>query len=261
MNGLIDSHCHLDRFSEEERAPLLDRAAEAGIVGMVTIGTRFSESHLVRAIARTGHAGAKLWCTIGTHPDHVEDESPVDAESLAAEASSAEVVGIGESGLDYTASTADARRQRASFLTHIRASQMSGLPLVIHARGADDDIGQMLVSESRREPFAFVLHCFTSGVELARTAIDLGGYVSFSGILTFPKSEALRTIAASLPHDRLLIETDSPFLAPVPKRGRRNEPGFLPHTASVLAAAIGQTTDELATTTSANFRRLFTKAA
>ena len=260
---LIDSHCHLDHFSDDEIDALLDRAQAAGLRGMVTIGTRLSAALSNRRLTRHARPGLAVWCTIGTHPDHVADEAVPEPDQLAALASAPEVVGIGESGLDYFHGDPSARPlQQASFRAHLRAARMADLPLVIHARNADDDVAAILTDEHESAgPFRFVLHCFSSGEALARTALSLGGYVSFSGILTFPKSEELRRIASRIPSDRLLVETDAPYLAPAPRRGKRNEPSFVAHTASVLAGIRGLDDDALGALTTANFRRLFSKAA
>ena len=260
---LIDSHCHLDHVPDDELEALLDRAQTAGVRGMVTIGTRLSAAPLNRRLTRHARPDLAIWCTIGTHPDHVADEAVPDPDQLAALASAPEVIGIGESGLDYFHGEQAVRPlQQASFQAHLRAARMADLPLVIHARDADADVAAILVEEHKAGgPFRFVLHCFSSGEALARTALSLGGYVSFSGILTFPKSEELRRIAARIPADRLLVETDSPYLAPAPRRGKRNEPSFVGHTASVLAGVCGVEDDALGALTSRNFRRLFSKAA
>ena len=260
---LIDSHCHLDLFEPDELPPLLDRAAAAGLTGMVTIGTRLSAAPANRALTRHARAGLRIWCTIGTHPDHVDTEALPEPQELAELAAAPEIVGIGESGLDYHHGAPEVRALQAdSFRAHLRAARLADLPLVIHARDADDDVAAILREEhAAGGPFRHLLHCFSSGPALAETALSLGGSVSFSGILTFPKSDALREIALSVPVDRLLVETDAPFLAPVPRRGRRNEPAFVAHTAAALAALRGMTVPELAQLTSANFHQLFSKAA
>ena len=260
---LIDSHCHLDHFPDDEIEALLDRAQAAGLRGMVTIGTRLSAAPLNRRLTRHARPDLAIWCTIGTHPDHVADEAVPDPDQLAALASAPEIIGIGESGLDYFHGEQALRPlQQASFRTHLRAARMADLPLVIHARDADADMAAILLEEHEvGGPFRFVLHCFSSSEALARTALSLGGYVSFSGILTFPKSEELRRIAGQIPDDRLLVETDSPYLAPAPKRGKRNEPSFVAHTASVLARVRDLEDEALGALTSRNFRRLFSKAA
>ena len=260
---LIDSHCHLDHFTDEEVGGLLDRATAAGLVGLVTIGTRLSAAPSNRRLTRHARPDLAIWCTIGTHPDHVADEAVPDADQLAALASAPGIVGIGESGLDYFHGEPSVRPlQQASFRAHLRAARIADLPLVIHARHADAAVAGLLPEEHEAGgPFRFVLHCFSSGEALARTALSLGGYVSFSGILTFPKSDELRRIASRIPSDRLLVETDAPYLAPAPRRGKRNEPSFVAHTASVLAGLHGLDQDALGSLTTANFHRLFSKAA
>ncbi len=256
---LIDSHCHLDYFEAAERADVLARAAAAGVGEMVTIGTRLTQSAEMRAIAKSAD---NIWCTVGVHP-HNAAELPVPTpEAIAAEAQHRKVVGIGESGLDYFYDKAPREVQQASFRAHIRAARLASLPLAIHARNADADIAGILREERERGgPFDFLLHCFSSGRSLAETAVELGGSVSFSGILTFPKSQDIRDIARDIPADRLLVETDAPYLAPVPHRGRRNEPAWVADTARVLAGIRGLEPAALADLTTGNFRRLFRKAA
>ena len=255
---LIDSHCHLDHFNEVERVEMLARCAAAGVGELVTIGTRLSQSDTVRGIAE---AHENVWCTVGIHP-HNAAEFPVPTpEVIAAEAQHPKVIGIGESGLDYFYDKAPRDVQQASFRAHIRAARLSGLPLCIHARDADDDIAAILREEAGQGGFAFLLHCFSSTRALAEVALELGGYISFSGILTFPKSQEIRDIARDVPLERLLVETDSPYLAPVPYRGKRNEPSYVAQTARVLADVHGLTPAAMAEQTTANFRRLFAKAA
>ena len=256
---LIDSHCHLDYFNEPERGEIVARAIAAGVGEMVTIGTRLTRSDELRGIA---DSYPQVWCTVGIHP-HNAAETPVPApESIAAESSHPKVIGIGESGLDYFYDKAPRDIQQESFRAHCRAAQLSGLPLAIHARDADADIAAILREErDRGGKFDFLLHCFSSGRGLAEAALEMGGYVSFSGILTFPKSSEIRDIARDVPKERLLVETDSPYLAPVPFRGKRNEPGHVVHTARVLAEVHGMTAEAMADLTTANFRRLFRKAA
>ncbi len=256
---LIDSHFHLDMFDADEHTALLARAAEAGVTEVVTIGTRLAQSaELIRLVA----GRERLWCTVGVHP-HNAAELPVPTpEEIAALARDPKVIGIGESGLDYFYDKAPRDIQAASFRAHIRAARMAGLPLAIHARAADDDIAAILREEREAGgPFQFLLHCFSSGRGLMEAALGMGGYVSFSGILTFPKSSELREMAGDVPADRLLVETDAPFLAPVPVRGKRNEPGYVRHTAQVLAEVRGLTLEALAALTTGNFRRLFTRTA
>ncbi len=256
---LIDSHCHLDYFQGDELDAVLARARAAGVGRMVTIGTRLSQADALRDLAATH---AEVWCTVGIHPHHA-GETPVPApETVAALADHPRVVGIGESGLDYFYDRAPRDVQQAGFRAHIRAARLAGVPLVIHARDADDDIAAILREErDSGGAFDFLLHCFSSGRGLAEAGIGMGGYVSFSGILTFPRSGELREIAADLPADRLLVETDAPYLAPVPHRGKRNEPAWVAHTAEVLARVRGLTTEALADLTTGNFHRLFRRAA
>jgi TatD DNase family protein len=256
---LIDSHCHLDYFTAEELPVILARAAEAGVGEMVTIGTRLGQSVHIRGIAE---AHENVWCTVGVHP-HSAAEEPVPApETLAAMAAGPKVIGIGESGLDYFYDKAPRDVQQASFRAHIRAARLAAVPLAIHARNADEDIARILREErDAGGPFDFLLHCFSSGRALAEAALEMGGYISLSGILTFPKSQEIRDIARDVPAERLLVETDAPYLAPVPYRGKRNEPAWTAHTAAVLAEIRGLSRDEIAALTTANFRRLFSKAA
>lgn len=255
---LIDSHCHLDYYNDEERAEIFRHCAEAGVGELVTIGTRLTQSALVRGIA---DAHANVWCTVGVHPHNAAEFDVPTPEAIAAEADHPKVIGIGESGLDYFYDKAPRDVQQASFRAHIRAARLAGLPLAIHARNADDDIATILREEGQDGAFDFLLHCFSSTRALADAAIEMGGYVSFSGILTFPKSQEIRDIARDMPLDRLLVETDSPYLAPVPYRGKRNEPAWVAHTASVLAQIHDMTPSEMAALTTTNFRRLFKKAA
>lgn len=254
---LVDSHCHLDfpAFASELDA-VVRRAREAGIGRMVTIGTRVKRFAEVRAIAARFD---DIYCSIGTHPHNAAEEPDVTSEQLVSAAADPKVVAIGEAGLDYHYDNSPRDAQEKGFRTHIAAARDTGLPLVIHAREADDDVARILEEESGKGAFPFVLHCFTGGQDLARRGIALGGYVSFSGILTFKNSEALRTIAAELPQDRILVETDAPYLAPGPWRGKRNEPAYVRETARVLAETRKVTPDAIAETTTANFFRLFSK--
>ncbi len=256
---LIDSHCHLDMFDADERDALIERAAASGVGEMVTIGTRMGQSRqLLELVAKRDG----VWCTVGVHPNNVGEEKLAEAEAIAALARHAKVIGIGESGLDYFYKRAPREVQQASFRQHIRAARLSTLPLVIHARDADDDIASILQDEwDSGGPYGILLHCFSSGRALAEHALALGGYISFSGILTFPKSNELREIARDVPVDRLLVETDSPFLAPVPHRGKRNEPAYVADTAAHLATVRGLSPEALADLTTANFRRLFARTA
>jgi TatD DNase family protein len=255
---LVDSHCHLDHFQGQEQADIVARAKAAGVGIMVTIGTRLgAQAQTVREIADRYDG---VFATVGIHPHNAGEREPPAAEEILKEANHPRVIGIGESGLDYFYDKAPRPMQAESFRRHIEAARASGLPLVIHARDADADIAAMLEEESGKGAFPFLLHCFSSGAELARTAIRLGGYVSFSGILTFPKSEEIRAVAAEMPADRLLVETDSPYLAPVPLRGKRCEPAYVAHTAAKLADVRGLGMAALAELTTNNFHRLFQRS-
>ena len=260
---MIDSHCHLDHYAPDERAAAIARAREAGLAGVVTISTLLSQADALAAIVRQAEAaGLRAWRTVGVHPCQVADEAPVRVEELEAAAASSDVIGIGESGLDHVVAPAGTEAlQVASFRVHAAAARRTGLPLVVHARGADEAVGTILADEQARGPFPFVMHCFSSGAALAARAVALGGYVSFSGILTFPKADEIRAVAAAVPADRLLVETDAPFLSPVPFRGKRNEPARVVHTASVLASVRGADDAALDALTTANFLRLFRRAA
>ena len=254
---LVDSHCHLDFPDfDADREAVIARALDAGIVRIVTICTRVRQFDKVLALAEAHEA---LSCSVGTHPHNAGEETDVTSQELVELAAHPKVVAIGEAGLDYFYDKAPREAQAQGLRRHIAAARLSGLPLVIHARSADDDMIEILQDEAGKGTFAFVLHCFTSGPRLAQVGLELGGYVSFSGILTFKNSEQLREIARAVPLDRLLVETDAPFLAPVPKRGKRNEPALVRHTAAVLAQAVGIDESELAGRTTENFFRLFGK--
>ncbi|CAH2604321.1 putative metal-dependent hydrolase YcfH [Rhodovastum atsumiense] len=256
---LIDSHCHLDYYRPDEIEAVLARAAAAGVGEMVTIGTRLSQSEVMRRLAETH---PNVWFTVGTHPHHAAEQEVPSPEAIAALAEHPRCIGIGEAGLDYFYDKAPRDVQQAVFRAHIRAARLAGVPLAIHARDADADVAAILQEEwDGGGPFAFLLHCFSSGRGLAEAALKLDGHLSFSGILTFPKSQEIRDIARDVPMERLLVETDSPYLAPVPFRGKRNEPGWVAHTARVLAEVKGVSPEAMAATTTANFRRLFRKAA
>jgi TatD DNase family protein len=256
---LIDSHCHLDYYTDAELPGILARAAVAGVGELVTIGTTMDQS---RAILSRARVHDNVWCTVGVHPHHAAEAKPPAPEEIIAFVTDPKVIGIGETGLDWFYKEPSREIQEENFRIHIHAAHAAGVPLVIHARSADADIERVLAEELEAlGPFDFLLHCFSSGRRLAEFAIAHGGYVSFSGILTFPKSEELRDIARDLPAERVLVETDAPYLAPVPLRGKRNEPAFVAHTASVLAQVRGLEKEALADLTTANFRRLFRKAA
>lgn len=252
---LVDSHCHLD-FSDfaDEREAILARARIAGVVTMLTISTRLDQFPAVRSIAETDE---DIWCSVGAHPHEAAEHVATTAAQLAALAEHPRVVGIGETGLDFHYNHSPRDVQEQVFRAHIAASQISGLPLIVHAREADAEIASILRQEG---PGAGVLHCFSSGRSLAEAALDLGFYISISGIITFRKADELRMIVRDIPLDRLLIETDAPYLAPVPYRGRRNEPAYVSATAVALAALKGVTVEELGDATTENFFRLFQKA-
>lgn len=255
---LIDSHCHLDYYTADELPEVMARAREAGVGEMVTIGTRLAQSVQIRALAERHD---NLWCTVGIHPHSAGEQEVPAPEEIAALAAHPKVIGIGESGLDYFYDKAPREAQHACFRAHIRAARLAGVPLAIHARDADEDVLRILREEREDGGFDFLLHCFSSGRALAEAAVAMGGYVSFSGILTFPKSNEIREIARDLPEDRLLVETDAPYLAPVPHRGKRNEPAWVADTARVLAEVRGLTPEALAALTTKNFRHLFRKAS
>ena len=251
---LVDSHCHLDYATDEERPEIVERAKRAGVGTLLTIGTKLGEFATVRAIAESDR---DIWCSVGIHPHEAATDAPVDAAALAKLTQHPKVVGIGETGLDFYYEHSPRPQQEAVFRTHCAAARMTGLPLIVHTRDADAETASIL-AEGR--PPAGVIHCFSTGRELAEKALELGFFISLSGILTFAKAEELRAIARDIPLDRLLVETDAPYLAPVPMRGKRNEPAFVVHTAKRLAGLKGITAEELARVTTANFFRLFTKA-
>jgi TatD DNase family protein len=254
---LIDSHCHLD-FPElkAEREAVLTRARAAGIALMVTISTRVRRFDELLEIVE-GHD--TVFCSVGTHPHHAAEERDVMLDEILSLARHPKVVAIGEAGLDYHYDHSPRVDQERGFRTHIAAARETGLPLVIHARDADEDVARILEEETKKGAFPFVLHCFTGGPELARRGVALGGTISFSGVITFKNSSALRDIAAAMPLDRLLVETDAPYLAPEPLRGRTNEPANVVHTAARLASIRGVSDAEIARITTANFARLFKK--
>lgn len=252
---LVDSHCHLD-FPElgSELHAVLARAHESGVELMVTISTRVAQFDTLRQIAEHND---NVFCSVGTHPHNAAEESDVTVKELVKLSRHPKVVAIGEAGLDYHYDNSPRDVQKTVFRTHIAAARETGLPLVIHAREADDDVAHILEEETEKGAFPFVLHCFTSGAELARRGLALGGYISFSGVLTFKNAEALREIALGVPSDRVLVETDAPYLAPEPHRGRTNEPSFVAHTAARLADVRGVSAAEIAGITTDNFFRLF----
>src|SRR5437588_799373 len=254
---LIDSHCHLDfpDFAGELDA-VAGRAKPAVVARIVTISTRVKRPDEVLAIAERF---ADVYCSVGTHPHYADEERDIDVSELIARTRHAKVVAIGEAGLDYHYDLSARDAQERGFRTHIAAARATGLPLVIHARDADEDMARILEEESGKGAFSAVLHCYTGGPDLARRAIALGLFISFTGIVTFKKSEALRAIAKELPADRILVETDAPYLAPGRHRGKRNEPAYVVDTANVLAEARGVSLETIARQTSDNFFRLFRK--
>ena len=254
---LVDSHCHLD-FPDfkDELDDVVARAKSAGIGRMVTISTRVRRQSDLRAIA---DRFPDVFCSVGTHPHHAHEELDIGTAELVQHARHPKVVAIGEAGLDYHYDNAPRDAQERGFRAHIAAARETGLPLVIHAREADEDVANILRDETKKGAFPAVLHCFTGGRELAFTGIELGLYVSFTGILTFKKSDDLRAIAKDLPADRILVETDSPYLVPGKLRGKRCEPAYVVETARVLAETRGLTPDEIARQTTENFFRLFRK--
>jgi TatD DNase family protein len=254
---LVDSHCHLDfpDFADDLDA-IIARAEAAGIGRIVTISTRVRRLPALLAIAERF---PNVYCSVGTHPHHADDEDGIPAEELVELTKHPKVVALGEAGLDnfYEHGSRDA--QARGFRAHVAAARLSGLPLVIHTRDADDDCGRILEEEMAKGPFRAVLHCYTGGRELAMKAIALGLSISFTGILTFKKSQALRDLAADLPADRIMVETDAPYLAPGKFRGKRNEPSYVVETAKALAEAREVSLDDLARQTTENFFRLFSK--
>jgi TatD DNase family protein len=255
---LVDHHCHLD-FPDfaDDIGGVIGRAKAAGVGLLVSISTRIRRFDRLLRIAE---AYDNVFCSIGTHPHYAHEELDIPVEEIVERACHPKVVAIGEAGLDYFYDNSPREAQERGFRNHIAAARATQLPLVIHARDADADTAAILTEETARGPFPAVLHCFTGGAELARTGLDLGLYVSFSGIVTFRKSEALREVARAVPLDRLLVETDAPFLAPGKYRGKRNEPAYVVETAAVLAQLKGISPQELARATTENFFRLYSKA-
>ncbi len=254
---LVDSHCHLDYLARDgDLDDVVARARRAGVGRMLTICTRVSEFETIRGIAARYD---DVWCSVGIHPHEAATEPAVTAEKLVSLARDPLVAGIGETGLDYFYEHSPREQQQASFRAHIAASRETGLPLIVHTRDADDDTAAILEDEYARGPFPGVIHCYSTGRELAERALAIGFYISLSGILTFKKAEALRETATILPLDRLLVETDAPYLAPVPNRGKRNEPAYVVHTAATLAELRGVLVTEIETSTTDNFFRLFNR--
>lgn len=255
---LIDSHCHLD-FPDfgEELDDVVARAGRAGITHMVTISTHLSRFERVKAVAERF---PNVFCSVGIHPHEAGTEVEVSADELVTLAEHPKVVGIGETGLDFYYEHSPRDVQERQFRTHIEAARRTGLPLIVHTRDADTDTIRIMEEEHEKGAFPGLIHCFSASRELAERMVDLGLYISFSGIVTFKKADELRDVAKVLPEDRILVETDSPYLAPVPRRGKRNEPAFTAFTAACIADLRGVSAAEIARTTTANFKRLFTKA-
>ncbi len=256
---LIDSHCHLDfpEFAAELPA-VISRAKAAGVERMITISTRVAKYDVYRAIAE---AHEEVWFSVGTHPHQAHEEPDVSVEQLVGLSSHPRCVAIGEAGLDYHYDKSPRDVAETVFRRHIEAARRTGLPLVIHSRDADEDMARILRDEMGKGAFTALLHCFTSSRDLAMAGLDLGLYVSFSGVLTFKNSQELRDLVRDIPLDRLLVETDAPFLAPVPHRGKRNEPSFVAETARVLAEAKGVSFSEITEKTTGNVLKIFSKMA
>lgn len=255
---LVDSHCHLD-FPDfaEELDDVVRRAQEAGIGHMVTICTRIRKFDDIKAIAERYD---NVFCSVGTHPHQADEELNFSPEDIARLAEHPKCVGIGEVGLDYFYDYAPRKEQAQGLHNHIKAAQLTGLPLIIHSRDADEDMIAILKDGMEEGAYPAVLHCYSSGRQLAMQALDMGMYVSLSGILTFKRSEDIREIVKDIPLDRLLVETDSPYLAPIPNRGKRNEPSFVVHTAQMLADVKNVSLEEITAITTQNFFTLFKKA-
>jgi TatD DNase family protein len=254
---LVDSHCHLDfpDFAADLDA-IVERAAAAGVGRIVTISTRVRQFDKLLMIAERF---SNVYCSVGTHPHNAHEEPDINVDDLVARSRHPKVVAIGEAGLDYHYDYSPRDAQEEGFRRHIAAARETGLPLVIHSRECDADMARILTEEMGKGAFPAILHCFTAGPELAHTAIDLGLHISFTGILTFKRSDDLRAIAASLPADRIMVETDSPYLAPNKYRGKRNEPAYVTETAKTLAETRGVSPEAIAAQTTENFFRLFNK--
>lgn len=254
---LIDSHCHLDfEALSSDIDGVMARAKAAGVTGIVTISTWVDKFETIKAIAE---AHDNVWCSVGTHPHNADKELHIQTDDLVRLSAYEKCVAIGEAGLDYFYDNAPREAQAIGLRRHIAAARITGLPLVIHARAADEDMAQILEEEAGQGAFPFLLHCFTAGPDLARRALALGGYISFSGIITFKNAEEIREVARFVPADRYLVETDAPYLAPIPHRGQSNEPAYVRHTAEKLAEVRGIGFEQLAAETTANFARLFAK--
>lgn len=255
---LVDSHCHLNyKGLVEQQSDILSRARDSGVTAMLNISTRESEWDEVLSLAEQEN---DVWASVGIHPHEADGHKGIDAAKLIARAANPRVIGIGETGLDYYYDHSDRAQQRDSFREHIMAARESGLPIIIHTRDAEEDTAEILTEEMANGSFSGVIHCFTASADFARIALDLGLYISLSGIVTFKNATDLQDVAKWLPADRILVETDAPFLAPVPHRGRTGEPAFVADTARFVAKLRGEGDDAIAAQTTANFYRLFTKA-
>ncbi|HJN24386.1 MAG TPA: TatD family hydrolase [Rhodospirillales bacterium] len=255
---LVDSHCHLDFPDfEDDMDDIVARAGEAGVSHMLSICTHVTKFDPVLAVAEQYD---NIFCTVGIHPHNAAKEPEVTAEHLIRMARNDKVIGFGETGLDFFYDKSPRDLQKSQFKVHIEAAREAGLPLVVHTRDADEDMAEILKEETGKGAFSGLLHCFSSSRDLAETALDLGLYLSISGIVTFNKADELRKIVKEAPLDRLLVETDAPYLAPVPKRGKRNEPAFTRHTAEKIAEIKEISFEEVATATTDNFFNLFSKA-
>ncbi len=256
---IVDSHCHLDfdKF-DDDLTDVVVRARSARVSHMLTISTTLAGFDKVFGVANRFD---NVFCSVGVHPHEAAQEPDTTVTDLKSRAAHPKVVGIGETGLDYYYDNSPRDMQKACFQTHVEAAQETGLPLIVHTRDSDDDMAAILSTNMAKASFSGVLHCFSSSAALAKTAIELGLYISFSGILTFKNAQDLRDIAATVPEDRLLVETDAPFLAPMPHRGKRNEPSFVVHTLNRLAEVRGVSPEHMAARTTENFFSLFSKAA
>lgn len=256
---LIDSHCHLDfEALSADLEGVLARAAAAGVTGMVTISTRVDK---FSTYAELAEKYPNVWCSVGTHPHNADQELHIQTEDLVRLSAHPRCIAIGEAGLDYFYDNAPREAQEIGLRRHIAAARLTGLPLVIHSRQADDDMARILEEESGQGAFHFVLHCFTAGQELAERSLALGGYISFSGIITFRNAKEIQDVARLVPADRYLVETDSPYLAPIPHRGESNEPSYVRHTAEKVAEIRGVSLEQVGRESTENFFRLFSKAA
>jgi TatD DNase family protein len=255
---LVDSHCHLNyQGLIEQQGEVLARARAAGVSAMLNISTRESEWD---AVIATAQSAPDIWATVGIHPHEADAHRDIDTAKLVGKAQHSRVVGIGETGLDYYYDHSHRAQQQMSFRAHIAACRETGLPLIVHTRDAEQDTAQILREEMEQGAYSGVIHCFTASADFARIALDLGFYISLSGIVTFKNARDLQEVAKWLPADRLLVETDSPFLAPVPHRGKTGEPAFVADTARFVADLRGETAETLMAYSSENFFRLFAKA-